>query len=301
MVRWILLSVLVFAFLFVGCTSDSSEGTKREGKIDVIVSILPQKEFVKAVGGDNVEVHELISPGSSPATYEPSPQDLVKVEQADVYFRIGHIPFEKSHVNGFSYLNPDMLIVDTSMGITPRYFGEDEGNHHEGVEEGHNHLGIDPHIWLSPKLVVVQVERIYDALAEIDPENSAEYRKNADDYISRLNKVDEELRISFSSIKTRKLMVFHPAWGYFADNYGLEQIAIEQDGKEPTAEQLKHIIDEAKKENIKVIFVQKQFSTMVAASIAEEIGCVVVPLDPLAENYIENMRTMGKVISEFGK
>ncbi len=292
---YVVLFLLISVILFSGCTSTEND----DGKIDVVVSILPQKEFVKAVGGENVNVYVLIPPGASPATYDPSPQDLVRLENADVYFRVGHIEFEKSHVGEFVSMNPEMKVVDTSEGVTLRYLGEEE--HHEHEEDHadeHDHQGVDPHIWLSPKAVVIQVENVYQALADANPENTAVYRKNADDYMAELNALDGELADKLGELETKKFIVFHPAWGYFADNYGLEQVAIEHEGKDPTADQLQHIIDEAKHENIKVVFVQEQFSTEMAESVAEEIQGVVVRIDPLAENYMENLREVGNTISK---
>ena len=218
-----------------GSVAESGEGIK------AIVSILPQKEFVRSVGGNHVSVKELIPPGASPATYDLSPQDLVAIEDADIYFRIGHIPFEKSHLEKIGDINPGLVIVDTSESVPLRGFGGEEAHdHEEGLhgneeEEVHIHEGADPHIWLSPALVKLQVESIYDALAKEDPANVEEYRANADAYLERLDSLDSGLEGAFKDVGTDVLMVFHPAWGYFADAYGLEQIAIEKEGKEPIA------------------------------------------------------------------
>ena len=297
-----------------GCIS-TGPGAADDGRIDVLVSILPQKEFVSSVGGEHVNVIELISPGASPATYELTPGDAVSIENSDIYFRIGHIPFEEAHAGRIASMNPDMLVIDTSEGITLREFKDSEAHSHEGEEEhgheeeehdhedeegeehGHDHEGVDPHIWLSPNNVIIQVETIYETLAEYDPGNAAVYRQNADAYISRLKSLDTDLRITFSMVDTKKMMVFHPAWGYLADEYGFEQIAIENEGKEPTTQEIASIIDEAMEHDIKVVFVQSQFSTETAQSVAEQIGGAVVQIDPLAENYIENLGIVGEAIS----
>jgi len=291
----ITIGILILAVLLVGCQKETV--TQSQDKLNVIVSILPQKAFVKAVGGDHVNVKELIPPGGSPATYEPKPSDLVNVEKADIYFRSGHIPFEKSHAEKFASLNPNMKIVDTSVNVELRHFGEHEEHTHEHEEELH-HEGVDPHIWLSPVQVKKQVEVIADTLSEIDPDNSEEYMKNAENFKKELDELHNELELKFRELKTNKLMVFHPAWGYFADEYGLEQIAIEQDGKEPIAKQLQHLIDEAREENIKVIFVQSQFNKEIAESIASEIDAVVVPINPLSDDYINNLRNVATTITE---
>ncbi len=308
----VLAAIALVAVVFFWPDSSESSGDNIED-INAIVSILPQKEFVESVGGDHVSVKELIPPGSSPATYDLSPQDLAAIEEADIYFRIGHVPFEKANIDRIKSLNPDLVIIDTSESIPLRFFGE-EGGHdqgeahgggvgeHESEDEGedkeaHHNEGADPHIWLSPNLVKLQVESIYVGLAEADPANANEYRANADTYIARLDSLDNELNAVFEGIGTNVLMVFHPAWGYFADAYGLEQIAIEQEGKEPTASQLQDLIDTARHEGVKVIFVQAQFDKSVAESITEEIGAVMIQIDPLAENYIENLESVGETIS----
>lgn len=278
------IGALVLAVFLAGCQQDSQ---LKDEELDVIVSILPQKAFVKAVGGDLVNVKVLIPPGGSPATYEPKPSDLAAVEKAGIYFRIGHIPFEKSHIDKITSLNPDMEIVDTSANVQLRYFGE--------------HEGIDPHIWLSPMKVKKQVDVIAETLSQKDPENAGVYQKNAENFKKQLDDLHSEIESEFKEIKTNKFMVFHPAWGYFADEYGLEQIAIEQSGKEPTTGQLQHLIDEAKEENIKVIFIQPQFNKEIAESITEEIDAVVVTINPLSEDYINNLRNVATTIAEANK
>ncbi len=247
------------------------------GEVNVVVSILPQIEFVKSVGKDKVSVSAMIPPGFSPTTYEPSVEQLKKLSVADLYIRIGHIPFEKAQMKKLASLNPKMKVIDSSEGIE--------------IYKG------DPHIWLSPRLAKIQVENICQALAEIDPVNKDFYEKNKNDYLIKLDNLDLKLRDAFSGMKGKKILVFHPAFGYLARDYGFEQIAIEIEGKEPSAENLARIIDTAKKENIKTVFVQKQFSQKSAKAIAQQIGGNVVPLDPLAKDYIENLRRIGKNIS----
>jgi zinc transport system substrate-binding protein len=271
-------------------------------QLNVLVSILPQKDFVEAVGGDLVDVHVLIPPGASPATYDPKPGDLVRIEEAEVFFRIGHIGFEQAHFAKIRSLNPDMRVVDTSRDIELRYFGEGEEHGEEGTgedEERRHTGGVDPHVWLSPPAVKLQVEAITRVLAEMDPEHAYAYRANAEAYAARLDVLHSELAVLFSGLESRTILVFHPAWGYFTDAYGLKQMAIELSGKEPTAKRLRFIIDTAKSSGIKVIFVQAQFSRAVAGSIAREIDGVVVSIDPLAEDYIGNLRSVGKTVHEY--
>jgi len=295
--EFVLLTALVIAvFLISGCTENTKEKTGE--KVNVIVSILPQKAFVKAVGGEHVNVKELIPPGGSPTTYEPKPSDLANVEEADLYFKIGFIPFEKSHAGKFASLNPNLKIVDTSRDVKLRFFGEQDEHTREELEVKYRHSEVDPHIWLAPLQVKKQVDVIANALSGVDPKNSAEYMENAESFKKELDELHAEIGLKFKELKTDKLMVFHPAWGYFASEFDLEQIAIEQDGKEPTARQLQDLIDKAREEDIKVIFVQAQFNKEIAESIAEEIGAVVVPIDPLSEDYINNLGNVAVTITK---
>ena len=268
--------ILLFVFsigIFIYANS-KNVNNNTDSKINIIVSILPQIDFVENIGKDKISVSAMIPPGFSPATYDPNIEQLKKLSAADLYIRIGHIPFEKTQMKRLEDLNPKMKVVDSSKGI----------------EIYKN----DPHIWLSPRLVKIQVENIYLALVEIDPENKDFYEKNKNEYLAKLNDLDLELQNAFSEMQNKKILVFHPAFGYLARDYGFEQIAIEIEGKESSVENLAKIIDTAKKENIKTIFVQKQFSMKNAEAIARQINGSVVPLDPLAESYVENLRRIGE-------
>jgi len=221
----------------------------------------------------------MIPPGASPATYEPSPGQLKDISRAKLYVRIGHIPFEKTWMERIASANRDMLVVDSSKGI--------------------DIVGNDPHIWLSPALVKIQVKQIRDALIEVDPDNREYYIRNTDEYIRKLDDLDSDIRNNLSGIKNRKFMVFHPAWGYFARDYQLEQIPIEIEGKEPSASDLAGLVDTAKANNITVIFAEPQFNSESARVIAGEIGGTVAIIDPLAENYIANMYHVSETLARY--
>ena len=270
--------LLIFSIGIFIYANSKNRNNNENTKINIIVSILPQIDFVENIGKDKVKVSAMIPPGFSPATYSPNMEQLKKLSNADLYIKIGHIPFEKTQMKRLEDLNPKMKVVDSS----------------EGIEIYEN----DPHIWLSPRLVKIQVANICDALIKIDPENQDFYKNNKNEYLAELDNLDLGLKNAFSKIQNKKILVFHPAFGYLAREYGFQQIAIEIDGKEPSAENLANIIDTAKKENIKTIFVQEQFSTKSAEAIARQIGGSVVPLDPLNRNYIDNLRKIGE---EMGK
>ncbi len=293
------ITILVsIAALLVGCGNQQPLSENDDGKVDVMVSVLPQVTFVKEIGGDKVSVSAMIPPGFSPATYEPSPEQLKKLSDAKIYFRIGHIPFEKAQMSKLEDINPDMRVVDTSEGITLLKLAE---HHHEGEEaeeeaEAEHEEGDDPHIWLSPSLVKIQAKHIYETLVSYSPGNEDYFTENYDSFVRKLDDLDARLKETFAPIKGGTILVFHPAFGYLANDYGFTQEAIEIEGKDPSPQQLEEIVSEAKADNVKVIFVQKQFSTKSAQAIAEEIDGAVVQIDPLAEDYFANLEDMANVI-----
>lgn len=304
--------VVGLAFLLTNDDQKPSENPFEEAEksevVDVMVSILPQVDFVSRIGGDKVRVTAMIPPGFSPATYEPSPSQLKELQNADIYVRIGHIEFEKARMAQLESLNPDMTVVDSSKGIellTLTAHGHEEEDHehrHENEgshehEEAHEHAaGNDPHIWLSPGLVEVQAQHILDALVAYSPADEAYFTKNYETFIADLDVLDAELTTAFAPIAGETILVFHPAFGYLADAYGFHQESIEIEGKDPTPAQLQAIIDEARADGVKVIFVQEQFSTKSAESVADAIGGAVVQIDPLAPDYIENLTSMAETI-----
>jgi zinc transport system substrate-binding protein len=276
---------LFIAFLFTGFFAGVVHA---EAGISAFVSILPQAFFLERVGGRHVDVQVLVGEGQSPATFEPSPQQMAKLSSARVYFAIG-VPFEKNLLKKIRQTHKKLVIVETQKGVTYRYL-EGHGHGHDAKSGEEQHHGIpDPHIWMDPNLVKVQAANMRDALCELDPANAEDYSKNLRLFISDLDQVDKKIRTALAPVKGKNMYVFHPAFGYFADSYGLRQIPIEIEGKEPSAKQLARIVDKAKKDEVRVIFVQPQFSKKSAESIARAIGGAVVPINPLARDYLANL------------
>jgi len=263
-----------------------------KGKIKVVVSILPQAYFVERVGGERVDVSVLVGPGYSPATYEPRPRQMAELGKAKVYFRIG-VPFENVWMMRISRANPHMRVIDTRHGIelrSMRTYHPDKAKQHHPYPKGMK----DPHIWLSLRLVKVQAQNICHALTSEDPAHKTYFEGNLRAFHHDLDRLDAETRGVLKNLKTRKFMAFHPAWGYFAGDYGLEQIPIEIEGKEPSARALAGLIKRAKQEGIKVVFVQAQFSTKNAETVARAIGGKIVRIDPLAKDYLKNMKKIAE-------
>ena len=278
-----------------GCSQRSTETSTTE-TLQIIVSILPQKYFVERIGGKYVSVEVMVEPGASPATYEPKPQQLRMLSQADAYVSIG-VPFENAWMNRITAANSEMLIVDTTQGIE-RMSMAAQIHAAEAEIQSKKGKNPDPHIWLSPKLVKIQAQTIYQALVELSPEQSASYEVNLTSFLADIETLEQELQKSLTGLKQRKFMVFHPAWGYFARDYRLEMIPIEVGGTEPSGAELAKLIAEAKEENIKVIFAQPEFRTKDAETIAQEIGGKVLLLDPLAPDWLENMRYVSQTLAQ---
>ena len=275
--------LLIMAVLLVGCnagkeTAQPVTDNKKNDKLIVFVSILPQADFVRQLGGDRVEVSVMMPPGANEHNYEPDTGQLKALSQADLYVKVGHLPFEEAWMERFISTNRDMLVVDSSQSI-------------EMIE--HN-----PHIWLSPRLVKIQANTISAALVQLDPENQDYYLQQKQIFLKELDKLDQEITTTLSGVKGKSFLVYHPAWGYFARDYGLQEVAIEEHGKEPGAREMSRIIDYAKKNQIKTIFDSSQHSTHSADAIAAELGARVVLLDPLPANYMDNMRKVAKTMAE---
>lgn len=260
--------------------------TEQTKDLTILVSVLPQKQIVERIAGDTAQVTALIPPGYSPATYEPSTQDLRTISDAHLYFRIGHIPFEKQNISRFAELNPDLNIVDSSANNQLRKIEE---HHHEDETT-------DPHVWLAPLMVQKQAEIIKDTLTSIKPEHASIYEENFAKLSTELEKIDQKLSETFAPMQGETILVYHPAFGYLADHYGFVQEHIEIEGKSPSINELQEIIAKAKSENVKVIFVQKQFSTDAAKAIADNIDGTVVEIDPLAADYLGNIISMAETI-----
>jgi zinc transport system substrate-binding protein len=273
-------------------------------KVSVFVSILPQKYFVEKIGGDLVDISVMVKPGANPATYEPKPQQMAQLSRAKIYFVIG-VPFEHVWLNKITAANSDMQVVHTDAGIDKipikhhSHNGNETGHLHtekSGPEESEDHDReiLDPHIWLSPPLVKLQAETIFKTLVSIDPVHRSKYERQHQRFTVEIDEIHGKLKSLFDGKDGQEFMVFHPSWGYFAHSYGLRQVAIEVEGKAPKPAQLKELIEHAKANNIKVIFVQPQFSRKSAELIAREINGRVVVVDPLAENWGENLHLVAK-------
>ncbi len=263
-----------------------------EKNLTVAVSIVPQKTFIEKIAGDLVEVVLLVPPGNSPGNYEPTPREMEQFSQASLYFSIG-VPTEEANIMPQAQEMEDLEIIDLHGKVSEHYPDRYlDGNGCEGSGRR------DPHIWLSPARVKVMVETMADEMARMDEANRDVYLQNARDYIDELTLLEQELEETFRELENRKFIVFHPAFGYLADDYDLEMHALEFAGKEATPQRMQDIIEVAKAEDIRVIFYQQEIDSKQTEAFAEEIGGRTVQLAPLAPNYIENLRKMAQTMAE---
>jgi len=247
-------------------------------QIIVAVSVPPQEEFVERVGGDRVKVVCLLPPGADCCEYDPTAGKLAEVSKADMYIALGTgLNFETVSLPKISEMNGDIQIINTSNGVK--------------LIKG------DPHAWVSPKQTMVMVENIYKALAKKDPEHGEYYRQNKDAYLNEIKRLDDNITAVLSNSTSRSFMVYPDNWGYFARDYGLYMLAINENNKDPSPADIQHLVDEGKAKNITTVFVTPEFNPDSAREMAGELGATMAEIDPLAPDYVENMNNASKTIA----
>ena len=279
-----------------------------QAPISTFVSILPQKQMLERVGGNLVRVSVLVQPGQSPHSYEPTPKQMVELAQAQMYFRVG-VAFENVWIKKIQQAHPKLLIADTRKGIKLRsmtpaaHLPSDDHDHdhknHKGHDAHHHHDGeLDPHIWTTPLLVKQQALNMRDALIKHSPQHKTQFEAGYKAYAAELDQLHAELNSMLGNTTHKRFMVFHPVWGYLADAYGLKEMAIEVEGKEPSPKTLALIINQAKQDRIRLVFVQPQFSKTAAEQVAKAINGQVATIDPLAEDVLSNLRLVGATLAQ---
>ncbi len=288
----------ILAAALAACLLSSCNGGKGEvsGKLGVFVSVAPQAYFVERIGGQRVDVQVLVGAGQDPHSFSPTPRQITELGKARIYFMTG-VAFEEALCAKLSGSGDKLKIVDTREGIKLIEGNPCEGEGHEGHEGAAEHVeDKDPHVWLDPKIVRIQAGTICRELCAADPEGRVEYESSLAKFIADLDAIDAELVQTLAPFKGRTFYVFHPAYAYFAASYGLKQEAVESGGKSPGPKHINELIKQAREEGVKVIFVQPQFSTKAAETIADGIGGAVVPMDPLEKDYIGNLKDMAAKI-----
>ena len=257
-----------------------------QAKPTVAVTISPQAAFVREVAGDLVNVVTMMPPGANHETFSPPPQDMEKLSAAALYLAMGLPPERAGLLPKLAEMNKNMRIVDVQMEVAktyaPRFFAPNDQ---------------DPHIWLSPKRAIVMVRMTAQELGAIDPANSATYKANAERYIARIEAADQEIQASFKTVWNRMFIVYHPAFGYFADDYNLTMVALEEEGKEADPRRFREVIDMAKEKGIKVIFYQEDIDGRQSRTFAEELGGQAEKVSPMATDYVENLLRMARTFA----
>ena len=269
--------------ILCGC----GNATHNSDKPIITVTIEPLRYFTEAIAGEHFKVVSMVPKGSSPESYDPTPQQLVALGNSQAYLRIGYIGFEQAWMNKLEANHPDMKVYDTSQGIDLiRSKGHWHGDHfHEG--------GVEPHIWNSTRNASMMADNIYKALCELDSTHQEEYKHRLDSLKKTIARTDENVKAILKNAST-SFLIYHPALSYFARDYGLKQISIEEGGKEPSPAHLKELIELCKKEKIRVIFVQQEFDQRNAQLIADELGIKVVSINPLSYDWTEEMIRVAK-------
>jgi zinc transport system substrate-binding protein len=287
-------AILIVALSLLGCGASDDGGLT--GKLTVAASIPPHAWLVGRIGGDSVVVYTVLRPGESPTTHQPSDSQVSRVLSGRAFFRCG-VPFESGA--WFRALEGQIEIVDLQRGISTRKMeahthGGDPhpGNAHE------SHSATDPHTWLSPKRLVVQARLVSETLKRIDPVHAAGYAERMAALVTELEELDRSIATTLARHRGRSFLVFHPSWGYFADDYGLRQIAIEIEGKQPSDAELTSIQDRARSLGIGAVFVQPQIAGQAARAVAEAIDVELVTLDPLAAEIPANLRRSASLLAE---
>lgn len=291
--------ILLILFVLILPSTSFSEG------LNVFVSILPQKYFAQKIGKDKINVDVMVLPGHSPASYNPKPSQMAKLGKTDIFFYIG-VPFEKVWLRKLKKNYKNVVFADTRKGCQTRHieenlFKSDSHHHHDhdhGCDHEHHHGMLDPHIWMSPYNATKIANNILLTLQKKDPKNSKYYMENYNAFLKEIDELDKKLMSITKNSKGREVFVFHPSWGYFMDEYGFKQIAIESGGKEPSAKYLSKLINYAKENKVGILLVQPQFPSDSVKVMEKRLNLKVYVGDPLSVMWDENLINIAKVISE---
>lgn len=281
---------ILVGYLF-GCVSGTSASP-----LQVFVSIPPQKWLAEQVGGDLVSTHVLVDRGQEPHNFEPTPKQVAALFRSQFYFMVD-MEFEREITRKIRQSGTKVQVIDVTRTIDKiSITGQaHEENWDKGAEE-HRHTGLDPHVWLSPANLKIMATVMAETMAAADPANKSAYQRNLQAVNVTLDRLNQDIQKILTPYRGATFYVFHPAFGYFAHAYGLYQDAVEIAGKSPAPKQLRSLIHRAKREKVKVIFVQPQFDPKSSDAIAHAIGGEVVHLDPLAEDVVGNLKIMAEKI-----
>ena len=280
---YILLSVLLLL--------SSCAGTQTEQR-SVTVTIEPQRFFAEKIAGDKFAIHCVVPSGQSPETYDPTPRQMVQIGKSEAYLQIGYIGFELAWMQKIRENNPDLKVFDLSEGMRFEHIDAHHAHHH------HHAGGVDPHIWSSIEGARTIAWNTLNAFIELDKENTEYYWKNCNELLAEIDKMEAEIRQMLAPLKDQAFIIYHPALTYFAEEFGLVQLCIEMDGKEPSPAQLKQLLMAAKEHQAKVVFIQEEFDQKNAELIAKESGCRLVKINPLDYHWNRELIHIAKALAD---
>lgn len=295
-------SITLLSVLIASVQCDSSKSSTSQpastAALRLSVAIQPQVYFVKRIGGDRVSVSSVLSPGQSHGAFDPSPKQMALLAGSRVLFRIG-VGFEGPLLRKLAEISPNTEIVDTREGIELLRLAEHSHDEGHGHDEDHvcGDSELDPHIWLDPVLVKTQARTICATLSRLEPEHADEFRKNLAAFDAELDELDARIAEKLSPFRGKTLLVFHPSFGYFCRRYGLSQLVIETEGKEPGPRRISDLIESARKVEAKVVFAQEEYSSAGAQAVAEAIGGRVVRLAPMSADWASNLLHMAEAMA----
>lgn len=267
----------VFLFCIGGCQTP-------EPSADVLVTTAPYATFTQRIAGDLVKKEILVPPGTNPHIYEPTPKQIQKILDVRIWFRLGE-SIEARVAEAMQERNPNLVEIDLTKG-----FGL--------IDEGEE--GLDRHLWLSPKLAIEQSKVMAQTLQDIYPEHKEKFQEGLDKLVNDLEILDQELTLQLAPIKGQAMLVSHPAFGYFCQEFGLQQLSVEVEGKDPLPQDISHMLEVAKKNTVRAVFILPEYNNKGAILIAEKLGLPVYEIDPYSENYFETMRTLGNILGKSG-
>lgn len=293
-------SILLILILAVACNNASKNRSELEKPL-LTVTIEPQRYFLEQLASEDYRINTLVPPGTSPETYEPSPSVMIDLGKSAIYFRVGDLGFEKAWSRRVAENNPEVTIVDCSAGIELMTGELHEHDHDEahGDHTGHDHAqgALDPHVWSSPRAMRIFTRNMLDALVKTNPGRAEFYRENHRHLTEKIDAVDSTLTALLNKAPSRSFIIYHPALGYLARDYGLQQHSIEFEGKSPSPAQLKELVDLARQEEINTLFVQRGFDLKNGEVIAREVGAELFEIDPLRYEWDEELIRIATILS----
>ena len=298
----ILITILSF-FLLTACV------TKQANETVVTVTIEPQRYFAEKIAGDKFKINCVVPAGQSPETYDPTPQQMIQIGRSIAYLRIGPIGFEQAWMDKIRENNPKLQVFDTSEGMNLLTDTEDDDHAHEhgthdhdahAGEEAHHHHhgGVDPHIWSSIAGVKAVAWNTLNAFIALDPDNTEYFWQNYNKLVDEIDKTNTEIKQLLDPLTDRTFIIYHPALTYFANEFNLTQLCIVMDGKEPSPAQLKRLVETARANNARVVFIQQEFDQKNAELIAKETGCKLTVINPLAYDWTKEMIHIAKALAD---